>query len=287
MLYELFGVIVIASTILTAWMMIRDWSERRTLARDTLKLASVLLMSLLAAPMLARAPSLHRMADIAPVVVVLGGWLCGYLTGRQARPSPGPAWTGTIVATALIGALLAVPLTTGVGARVRALAGQGVLVRSATVLRDFAISPPLDGRATSEFHTVSRYVHDCTLPSDRVFVTFYAPEIYVLSNRQFAGDQWVYFDVFRNAVPDQQHVIDLVERQSVPLVLRIDERYAFFQQHWELVANHFATYYTEVGTMDGVTILARLDRPRFRSVGPTGLPCFVPASGPEDRATGL
>ena len=142
------------------------------------------------------------------------------------------------------------------------------------------ISPPLDGRATSEFHGVARYVHNRTFPSDRVFVTFYAPEIYVLSNRQFAGDQWAYFDMFRNEVPDQQHVIELVERQSVPLVLLIDERYRFFQQHWELVANHFAAYYTEVGTVDGVTVLARRDRPRFRPVGPTALPCFVPAGDP-------
>ena len=286
-LYELFGLIVIASMILAVWMMIRDWVERRTLARDTLKLTSVVLTSLLAVPMLARGSSLHRMADIAPVVVVLGGWLCGYLTGRRERPSPGPAWAGTIVAMGLIGALLVVPLTTGVGVRLRALARQGVLVRSATVLRNFAISPPLDGRATSEFHGVASYVHNCTLPSDRVFVTFYAPEIYVLSNRQFAGDQWAYFDVFRNEVRDQQHVIELVERQSVPLVLLIDERYRFFEQHWELVANHFAMHYTEIGTVDGVTVLARLDRPRFRSIGPTALPCFIPNGGPGDRGTGL
>lgn len=285
-LYELFGLIVMASVVLTVWMMIRDWIERRTFTRDTLKLASVLFASLLAVPMLARGSSLHRMADVAPLMVVLGGWMSGYLTGRQERPSPGPTWLGAIVTTVLIGALLLVPLTKGVGLRIWALGRQGVLARSAAVLRDFAISPPLDGRATSEFHAVARYVHECTLPADRVFVTFYAPEIYVLANRQFAGDQWAYFDVFRNEVADQQHVIELLEQQSVPLVLRMADRYPFFQQHWGLVADYFATQYVDVGTVDGVTVLARLDRSQLRSVGPIELPCFAPARGAREPSVG-
>ena len=66
--------------------------------------------------------------------------------------------------------------------------------RSLNLLRAMSASPPDTGLAPGRLAEMATYVRACTKPDDRVFTSWYVPELYYFAQRGFAGGMAVTFN---------------------------------------------------------------------------------------------
>jgi len=259
---------------------IREWRSSGCLGEPTHRLLAIVVLWLTATPMLLRDGFSVRFPDVAPVLAVLAAGIVAGLQeplGHTPRP-PEPVdtgWTsrrakvGLVAATVVISLLLIPTSMMHGGLGGIASASRQAFEHGGTVLEGFAVSPP---RSVLGVHRdLVQYADDCTEQSDRLLVTWYAPEIYFGSNRRFAGNQWLYVD-YQNSRAQQLQVVRQIQNQSVPLVFaRPDD--SLFDGFWPVMAEYIESAYVEVGSLDGVTVLAERNR---APVGVFGeLPCFA------------
>jgi len=77
--------------------------------------------------------------------------------------------------------------------------------------------------ATQSLLPLIRYVRRCTVASDRLFVAGDMPELYVLTERPFAGGQPALRGGFFETDEDQRRVVARLHAQRVPLVVVLTE----------------------------------------------------------------
>jgi hypothetical protein len=82
---------------------------------------------------------------------------------------------------------------------------------------------PIEGYAPAGaggLAALTRYVFECTSPSDRILVAWFAPEVPFYAERLFAGGQ-AFLDPggWQSTVPEQQLTIARLRTQRVPLVI--------------------------------------------------------------------
>jgi hypothetical protein len=128
--------------------------------------------------------------------------------------------------------------------------------------------------------SASRYLAVCTLPTDRVLLATYAPEVPVLAQRLVAAGQGTFGLTFYESETQQRAAVARLEQQPVPVVIGAYEEFKEeFTDDYRYVYQYVATHYRDAGVIpvDG--------RPRFRvlvasdrtprGVDPVlGLPCF-------------
>ena len=90
---------------------------------------------------------------------------------------------------------------------------------------------------------LARYLLDCTAPSDRVLVTWYAPDVFFYAERGFAGGQAFLYGELHASVADQRLTLERMQRQSVPIILARRDRVDFFRRDFPLIYDYVQTRY--------------------------------------------
>ena len=173
-----------------------------------------------------------RLPDVAAPTFVLTAWL----SRRRGNDDPGGAPVIVRLERAGIVSLFLVTfwsvwtvggtgMTGGLGARV---ANAGIWDGPAGVWQQLGVvnrrlrDQPIDAWAppgSTGLRALTRYLLDCTAPSDRVLVTWYAPDVFYYAERGFAGGQ-AYFERGSFAsVADQRLAIERMQRQSISIIL--------------------------------------------------------------------
>ena len=126
---------------------------------------------------------------------------------------------------------------------------------------------------------MSRYIYQCTAPTDRVLAANFLPELNFYSERGFAGGQVYLLVGWHATMTDQQLTVARLERQRVPVIILDEASQDATWAHFPLVAAHVREHYT-------VAAISAFGGDRMyvvyvnRDLSPTGnyellgLPCF-------------
>ena len=283
---------------------------RRALRRETAgadeaaRIIALACLALLANVGMLRDPLDVRLADVLVLPAIVGAWLVGAACGSHgwtwarlrdqwSALRAGNSSTRSMAHAVIRGgsALVAI-LGMGVACVAAASIGhfglwieragfeEGVsaaVVESVTdAHRGLSTSPPVDGwlpPSSRRLRPIVRYLHDCTNPTDRVFVSL--PDVAFFSGRGFAGGHGTYDQRLHTSLRSQRRTVERLQRQSVPVALLSGGMDAYPA----LVADHFRQWYRPVRTIEplsfqGVTVL--VDRRRVPSghYAPLDAPCF-------------
>jgi hypothetical protein len=96
-------------------------------------------------------------------------------------------------------------------------------------------SPDSGGR-----RALARYVYECTKPTDRLVVTWFAPDIYFYAGRAFSGRQLFWFPGYYASAGEQDASVERMRRDSVPIVI---QRTNEFPSHFERVHRYIVENY--------------------------------------------
>jgi hypothetical protein len=243
-------------------------------------MASVL--CLIVVQTLVRASPDSRLPDVANVTAVLGAWVSARLLDAGAGPGrlARRAWT-VAVAAMVIATLWSVWTFAEASASLetsRLLTGPaGVLKRMQTVSTNLH-TRPIDNwtRESPGLGGLVRYVFECTAATDRLLVTWFAPEVFFQAERAFAGGQVYLMPRWHSSPADQRLTIERLERQRVPIVLeKTGEDYA---SYFPLVADYLRDRYRSVPIQgESMRDFRMLVDTRLTPTGtyePLGTPCY-------------
>jgi len=150
-------------------------------------------------------------------------------------------------------------------------------------LRQFAAAPPdLELLPSGRTAGLVRYVRACTLPTDRIFATWFVPQLFYFSQRGFGGAMSSTFGGHWSEPRFQERSIAAFEAQPTPFVFVRVAGYEQFRRDYPLLDAYLARRYRVGGTSDfgddavgpdGYRVLMRNDRPVSAIDQATGLPC--------------
>jgi hypothetical protein len=244
-----------------------------------------------------------RLADASAVTLILTAWLAGRFGSMLSAPAMGASrrrgamWPRSVIpTTAMAIAVMAAGATllsaAELGSLHRALEQTGVaegprvMARSARqTINDLKTHPPIEGWLASgdeqrELKELTRYVHECTRPDDRLLVTWFAPEVYFYAERRFAAGLAFFYPGFFSSSAEEQVALARFQAQTVPIVLTDVTSYeqSFVHDHPLLAADLAKRYDVagEVTAADGGRYRVLTDRRAFpvRVSSPWSLPCF-------------
>jgi hypothetical protein len=148
------------------------------------------------------------------------------------------------------------------------------------VRRNWRLESWLDQPDRPELYELAFYVNACTLPTDRVLVQAYMPQVLALAGRAFAGGHADLRPGFFGSTSAQELTIARLRRQSAPIVLlEAGESYGNFREGFPLVTAYLEQEYRVAGTKEfdgrfGTTLLVRRDRQPTGTYAPLGWPCY-------------
>jgi hypothetical protein len=254
-----------------------------TMAVGTIFL-SLYVLTILRHPLVARVP------DMAAVLPILSGWLMWVLfrAGRRVltvdRPAGLAAMAGaTVVGVALVTMMAASVWTLGnLREKVRDTGVFGGVRNVATHIRSLALAgsqwPWPRFWPAGELPSVVPYLNSCTDPSDRVLLTWAAPEYYFFARRPFGGGHaWLLPTGYRST-RDQELMIERLVKHRVPVALINETTRAQFVDAYPRVDAYLRMAYRSAGRFrhrDGsdITIAVRDDLQPLGAFGPEGWPC--------------
>jgi hypothetical protein len=166
----------------------------------------------------------------------------------------------------------------------------GFLRSLGEVRDDILTSPPPEHLLTSDtgVRGLVRYLRDCTAPGDRVFISWFGPEVFFHAGRAFAGGRAFVLPGYWASEGEQRRIIERLRGERVPIVVldarsgsgrRQDQAFAsdFPVLHDYLRANYRPAGETNFGAQETIWRYAVLVDARLRSTGrhpQFGLPCF-------------
>jgi hypothetical protein len=294
-LFYLFSLIPVGAALV---LLARPSVRRGPAAAVVISLLAVCLISQRA---LLREPLPDRLPDAAAPALVLGAWLAAQLTrpGLADRTrSPGaPGWWRSSTAhparAVAVGLILTLTALSAVsigwaglqsalaGLRDQAAHGPWQLGASLSRLRT---NPPIEapiGLVRSRL-VLARYVRACSKPSDRLLVTWFAPELYFYAERGFAAGQIFWFQRVYASPRDQQEMLDRLGRQSVPIVIdwtgrehsahRFVQVDSYLREHYLLARE---STFTDAGRGDVYRVLVDGRATPSSTYEPLSLPCYA------------
>jgi hypothetical protein len=123
--------------------------------------------------------------------------------------------------------------------------GVGGVLRSArSVIRDW------DGRSWAPYWPEGEeppavdYLRRCLPATDRVLVTWFAPDYFVFSRKGFAAGHALFYPASFATDRDQAVMLDRLSRESVPVVLVNEPDHEAFSRAFPRLADYIATRYT-------------------------------------------
>ena len=267
-----------------------DWWSGRVPRSDAAVVAAAAILCGIISHTLVRDDPGARLADVAAPTFVLAAWL----VRRRADPG-GSLVRARLKRTAMVSVSLvtfwSVWTVGGSGASggfPARLGRAGFLDGPSGTWEQFGVvnrglrRRPIDEWAppgSTGLPAVTRYLFDCTAPSDRVLVTWYAPDVFFYSERGFAGGQAFLYGEWHASVADQRLTLERMQRQSVPIILARRDRVDLFRRGFPLIYDYVqANYRLAESTLGGqpsahlVFVDTRLDPVGEHPV--LGLPCY-------------
>ena len=260
-------------------------------SRDPAEVAligAIAVLNLLLNQTLIRESPQSRLADVAAPTMVLGAWLAGQW--RVDRSGAGaPAGRTTLKLGAALGffaiTLWSVSTVSGSSRQVlqsRLLSGPGAAWTRLQDVNRWLHLRPIDAWAPEPgtgIRALARYVLECTQPTDRLFVTWFEPEIAFYAERAFAGGQVHLLPGWHASAFDQQLTVSRLERQQVPIVLADAERDHVFRRHFSIVHEYVYQHYavaadSAFGGSQIIRVLVERQRTPVRTYRPLNLPCY-------------
>lgn len=152
-------------------------------------------------------------------------------------------------------------------------------------LSDYAKTPPPIGLLPSgRVAGLVGYVRECTMPSDRVFASWFVPELFYFAQRGFGGAMSATFGGHWSEPRFQRRSIEAFEAHATPIAIIQNRTYTQFRVDYPLLDQYLAQHYrsggdTNFGDPEAAPaeyrVLVRADRPVIRTDGRFGLPCFA------------
>jgi hypothetical protein len=188
-------------------------------------------------------------------------------------------------------------------ARAAALAGMAVTVWSLSAAADWA-GEFREGRVSwarvvSHYQAVATpagetmpygpwfgmvtYLRECTRPGDRVYASWFVPELYFYAQRGFAAGMSVTFGGHWSEPRYQHRMVEILSAQSVPIVLLHAASYEDVQNAYPLFTRYLEDHYRAAGDTDfgdseagpgAYRVLTRRDRAPSGVHAATSMPCF-------------
>ena len=291
--YYAFWLIAAAGAVAVVLRVLRPASDPAAMATGIALLACACVVNVF----FLRGNLLARFGDAIVPTVLLAAWTVqavGGAVGANVRPrretgTRAPAWTAALTMVPRLGmgvALVAMFVAGDVWSEVKAAglteSWAWTQKRYLAAYDSLADMPPAvwGDRAVHGTLSASRYLADCTAPTDRVLLATYAPEIPVFARRLFAGGQGTFGLTFYESEVQQHEAVARLQRQSVPVVIgSYDDLDGEFVADYPHVHRYVVAHYREAGSIDVG------GRPRFRvfvandreasGVDPVSrLPCF-------------
>ena len=267
-----------------------DWWSERVSRPEAAVVASAAVLCFIISHTLVRDDPGSRLADVAAPTFVIAAWLA-----RRRGDPAGSLFRARLERTGMVSLLLitfwSVWTIGGSGAgggHLSRLKRAGVLDGPSGVWEQLGIvnrglrTRPIDDWAppgSTGLPALARYLLDCTVPSDRILVTWYAPDVFFYAERGFAGGQTFLYGGWHASVADQRLTIERMQRQSVPIILAREDRVETFRQGFPLIYDYVqANYRLAESTLGGepsahlVFVDTRLDPAGEHPV--LGLPCY-------------
>ena len=267
----------------------RWWSGRVARPEAALIAATALLCLIISHTLVRNNPS-ARLADVAAPTFVLAAWLAR----RRGNPTS-PLFVGRLRRAGMVSLFLLTfwSVWTSSGTATR-LARAGVLDGPTGIWEQLgSVNRQLHRRPIDEWappgstglRALTRYVFDCTTPSDRVLVTWFAPDVFFYAERGFAGGQVSLFrDVsksgWHSSPAEQRLTVERMQGQSVPIILGRRDQQDEFSRDYPLIYDHVQTRYTLAAEStfgeDQSDFLVFVDRQLepYADHPDLGLPCY-------------
>jgi hypothetical protein len=222
-----------------------------------------------------------RVPDAVVPAALLGAWLLG-----QAFHASRPARRLLAVAASVVLAMItaaAVVRAADVDEqldRTRLLEGPASVSRHAGDVWAALRQPqPAEDYAPSRYAQAlipfMHYLGRCTSRADRLMMTNLFPEVYVLSDRGFAGGQIAFLEGFYATDGEQANTIARMQQQSVPFVLLVQGQEFHMPRLMSYIEGRYRPMtHVDVPGTDGVQVLVDQTRPSVRNDPSTGWPCF-------------
>lgn len=230
-----------------------------------------------------RSPVSARIGGMAGPFAVLGIWVAVRLRSALRTATGSATVRGAAYVAGLIAVLVLLVIAEALEAATHwagELYGRATSARTfVTQVRHAAASPPsFEFLPTGALGPVINYVQACTRPDDRLFATWFVPELYFFAQRGFAGRMVVVFGHHWSEPPNQRRIVAQLEAESVPIVVSESEHHADFMDAYPIVGAYLNQRYRLAGRIhSGVyTYLLFVDRTRTptRMDPSRSLPCF-------------
>jgi hypothetical protein len=245
---------------------------RRRHEPDAAQLASLVVLCIVLNLFIMRPPVGARIGGMAGPHAVLAAWL----TAEAIRAG----WMWRVMAAAVL--MFVISALSEVGEWPRRLAGTSFRPRAIERTLTQLAEPGSPAFASPPIGALADYVRRCTAPSDRVFATWFAPDLYFFAQRPFAGRVVAAFSAHWSDARFVERTLASLKSRQVPLVVIQLSTYDVFRASYPTLDAYFQSAYGTAGEMsaDGVSgqpvyrILARTTRVSQGTDARTGLPCF-------------
>ena len=125
---------------------------------------------------------------------------------------------------------------------------------------------------------LAKYARRCTMPSDRILVLWFAPEIHADADRLMAGRYLYYFAEFRDIADEQHRELEKVTRSAPPIILANRNNYDAAVMAFPALIQYVEREYVSAASFeedgDRYSILVRRESPSPGTDAVTGWPCF-------------
>jgi hypothetical protein len=223
-----------------------------------------------------------RLPDIATPMAVLGAWVAGrwiHRSSGRARLRAVVAmvfWLVTFWGAATLGSFGERLFASGL------LGGPTAARERLARVNGYLTTRPIDGwtdTGSTGLRALAEWAIVCTAPSDRLLVTWFAPELFFYAERPFAGGQVYLHPGWHSSIADQQLTIARMMQQRVPVVLTSTESEPAIRKAFPLVLDYVDRQYTVAaratfGSLHEYGVFVNRDIPPTGTYEPLDLPCY-------------
>jgi hypothetical protein len=244
--------------------------------RDRSKIATVILVAVVAGIGFIREPLSARIADALVAPLILLAWWAG-----RFGVVPGGRKTISLV----IGQVAILFLLAATARAATAVGGLSPFVRKLAEMpvthRQLMASPPFDGwtAAGSARYQAVRYIRACTRPNEPLLVLWFAPDLYYYADRPFAGRLGFYLEGYWTSARHEELNLRAIERDRPTIAIVEAGREETDLYTYPRLLEYVSRSYSAVGELtshDGRTlrVLARNDRSPTSVDDELGWPCY-------------
>lgn len=141
---------------------------------------------------------------------------------------------------------------------------------------------PLDiyaGPGATGLDRLSRWLNACTAERSRVAVVGFEPQVFVISERGFAGGLSFMYEGWNASERGQRLALARWSHQDVPVVLAVQSEWAAFSRDYPLIRRTIDRQYrpvarSEFGADKEIAVFVARTSRTVRTDASTGLPCF-------------